>query len=346
MPPSNTAAWITAEKAYPLEVKPAPYVAPTANEIVVKNHAVALNLVDWARQDMGASLFNWTKYPAIIGSDIAGTVEEVGSSVTRFHPGDRVLAHADELTNNKSSQGAFQRYVVVESHMVAPIPDSLSYTSAAVIPLCVSTAACGLFQKDGLALQHPSSPPQPSTGETLLVWSGASGVGSNAIQLAVAAGYEVVTTCSPKNNDFVKSLGAKAVFDYNSPTVVADLVAALAGKTVAGAFAVGNGSPAPVAEIITKSKGKKFVASANPSTGTLPEGLGFKFVFGNSLRENEVGPAIYGDFLPKALAEGWFVAKPDAEVVGHGLGDIQKGLDILKKGVSAKKIVISLEDEI
>lgn len=342
MPPSNTAAWITAENANPLEVKPAPYFAPSANEVVVKNLAVALNLVDWARQDMGASLFNWTKYPAIFGSDVAGIVEEVGSDVVRFKPGDRVLAHADELTSNEPSTGAFQTYVRVESHMTTAIPDSLSYESASVIPLCVSTAACALFEKEGLGLQHPSSPQKPSTGETLLVWSGASGVGSNAIQLAIAAGYEVITTCSPKNDDFVKSIGATLSFDYNSPTVVPDLIEALKDKTMAGAFAVGNGSPEPAAEILTKTKGKKFVASANPPAGKLPEGLGFKFVFGTSLMKNEVGPAIYVDFLPKALAAGTFLAKPDPEVVGHGLGDIQKGLDLLKKGVSAKKIVISL----
>ncbi|EPE28682.1 GroES-like protein [Glarea lozoyensis ATCC 20868] len=343
MPPSNTAAWITAEKANPLELKPAPYVQPAANQIVIKNLAVALNLVDWSRQDLGASLFGWTKYPAIFGSDVSGTVEKVGSSVTRLKLGDRVVAHADETTNNDPSQGAFQNYVVVDSHMASRIPDSLSYESASVIPLCVSTAACALFQKDTLALQFPSSPPKPPTGKTLLVWSGASGVGSNAIQLATAAGYEVVTTCSPKNNDFVKSIGATLAFDYNSPTIVFDLISALKDKTMAGGFAVGNGSPTPVIEIISKLNGTKFVASANPNIGSPPpDDIGFKFVFGTSLRENEVGPAIYENFLTKALADGTFLAKPDADVVGHGLSDIQKGLDILKKGVSAKKIVISL----
>jgi NADPH:quinone reductase-like Zn-dependent oxidoreductase len=343
MSPANTAAWITAEKANPLELKPAPYVQPTADQIVIKNLAVALNLVDWSRQDMGASLFSWTKYPAVFGSDISGTVEEVGSRVTRFKPGDRVVAHADELTNNEPSQGAFQTYVIVDSHMASQIPDSLSHESASVIPLCTSTAACALFQKDALALQFPSSPPKPPTGKLLLVWGGATGVGSNAIQLATAAGYEVVTTCSPKNNDFVKSLGATLAFDYNSPTVVPDIISALKDKTLAGGFAVGNGSPTPVIDIISKSNSTKFVASANPNTGAPPpEDIGFKFVFGTSLRENKVGPAIYEDFLPKALSDGTFLAKPDADVVGHGLGDIQKGLDILKRGVSAKKLVISL----
>jgi NADPH:quinone reductase-like Zn-dependent oxidoreductase len=71
----------------------------------------------------------------------------------------------------------------------------------------MSTAACGLFQEDHLALQRSSALPKP-TSKTLLVWGGSTSVGSNAIQLAVAAGYEVFTTASPKNFDYVKKLGA------------------------------------------------------------------------------------------------------------------------------------------
>ncbi|EHK98548.1 putative Zinc-binding alcohol dehydrogenase domain-containing protein cipB [Glarea lozoyensis 74030] len=280
MPPSNTAAWITAEKANPLELKPAPYVQPAANQIVIKNLAVALNLVDWSRQDLGASLFGWTKYPAIFGSDVSGTVEKVGSSVTRLKLGDRVVAHADETTNNDPSQGAFQNYVVVDSHMASRIPDSLSYESASVIPL------------------YPS------------------------------ASISFVTTEASNRQDASR---------------LEWCIGTLKDKTMAGGFAVGNGSPTPVIEIISKLNGTKFVASANPNIGSPPpDDIGFKFVFGTSLRENEVGPAIYENFLTKALADGTFLAKPDADVVGHGLSDIQKGLDILKKGVSAKKIVISL----
>ena len=76
------------------------------------------------------------------------------------------------------------------------------------------------------------------------MWGGSTSVGSNAIQLAAAAGYEVITTASPRNFDYVKSLGAAQVFDYNSPSVMPDIIAAFAGRTLAGAIAFGTTSAA------------------------------------------------------------------------------------------------------
>ena len=340
--PSNNAAWLTAQKVRPLEVKSAPYTSPTENEIVVKNGAIALNIVDWARQAMGDALFNWTTYPTIIGSDVAGEVVEVGKGVTRFKPGDRVTGLTLELTSNRAAEGAFQTYTILPVHLTTPIPKSLSYESASVLPLAISTAACGLFQKEYLALQFPTAPPAKANGQTVLIWGGSTSVGSNAIQLAVAAGYEVFTTASPKNHDYVKKLGASQAFDYKSETVVADLIDAFKGKTSAGALAIGDGSANPSAEIVDKSEGKKFVALANPPTGNLPSGVGSKFIFGSDLKDNEVGPAVWVDFLPKALESGSFTVAPDAEVFGKGLESIQDGMDLLSKGVSAKKGVISL----
>ncbi len=71
---------------------------------------------------------------------------------------------------------------------------------------------------------------------------GSTSVGSNAIQLAVAAGYDVITTASPRNFDFVTSLGASHVFDYNSPSVVKDIIAAFDARSLAGAIAFGTTS--------------------------------------------------------------------------------------------------------
>lgn len=165
--PTNTAAWIEAKKAK-LEVKPAPYTHPRENEILVKNHAVAINPVDWIIQR--ANVFRWITYPFVLGSDLAGEVVEVGSAVTRFKVGDRVLAHAvgTDKDSNSSAEGAFQAYTVVLACMASPIPPALTYEDAAVLPLAVSTAACGLFQKDHLALQYPLATPKP-TGTTLLI---------------------------------------------------------------------------------------------------------------------------------------------------------------------------------
>ncbi|TVY52236.1 Dehydrogenase azaJ, partial [Lachnellula cervina] len=210
--PSNTAAWLTKVGAIPLDVKPAPYTPPTEHQIVIKNKAVAINPVDWAVQTKGDALFPWLAFPYIGGSDVAGEVHEIGSGVTRFKVGDRVVGLAACLISG--AEGAFQEYTVLRDHMTSHIPAALSYESASVIPLGLSTAASGLFQKGLLGLQHPSVPPKP-TGKSLLIWGGSTSVGCNAIQLAVAAGYEVITTASPKNFTLVKTLGATQAFDYN-----------------------------------------------------------------------------------------------------------------------------------
>ena len=330
--PNNTAAWIGAKQAK-LEVKSAPYTSPGENEILIKNYAIAINPVDWIKQVVGNMMSAWIKYPFVLGSDLAGEVVEVGKNVTRFKVGDRVLAHAlgVEKKRNSPAESAFQAYTVVLPHMAAPIPSTMSYENAAVLPLGLSTAACGLFQKDQLALQYPSANPK-STGETLLIWGGSTSVGSNAIQLAVAAGYEVITTASPRNFEYVKKLGASQVFDYHSQTAVQDIIAALKGKTIAGALAIGGGSTEACLDIVHACKGQKFVSLATAPISfakrpSLPviifkfasfgislqikgrlRHIRTKFIYGSSLMDNEVSKIIYEDFLPAALADGRYVA--------------------------------------
>jgi len=371
--PTNTAAWLGAKYAQ-LEVGPAPYTLPDDEQIVVRNHAVAINPLDWIIQVAGPTAYRWLTYPAVIGSDLAGEVVEVGNAVTRFRVGDRVLGHAvgTDKDSNTGAEGAFQTYTVVLERMASPIPDTLSYESACVLPLAISTASCGLFQADQLALQHPSADAE-RTGETVLVWGGSTSVGSNAIQLAVAAGYDVITTASPHNVDYVTSLGASQVFDYNSRTVVDDIIAAFQEKTLAGALALGSTSASACAAVVRGCTGRKFVSiastpvsfdglagedrarfalprlifklvSANVSLQfkTRPRRIGSKFIFGTSLKANEVSTAIYADFLPCALAEGRYVTAPEPYVVGHGLEQVQHALDVQRNGVSAKKVVVSL----
>ncbi|KAI9869828.1 MAG: hypothetical protein M1830_005050, partial [Pleopsidium flavum] len=262
--PSNQAAWLTAKSATPLEVKKAQYTAPGENEIVVRNAAVAINPLDWIKQGTGDMMCSWIKYPFVMGSDLAGEVVEVGKGVTRFKIGDRVVGHAVGIDqrSNKSSEGAFQEYTVLRTHMTSPIPSSLSYEDACVLPLGLSTSACGMFMKDFLALPYPTVSPRPN-GKTLLVWGGSTSVGSNAIQLGVASGHEVITTASPKNFEYVRRLGAVQVFDYNSPTVVRDIIEAFRDRESAGALAIGNGSMKPCLDILGASRGKKFVAQAS-----------------------------------------------------------------------------------
>ena len=370
---SNRAVWLTAKRTG-FEIKPAPYTGPRENEIIVKNHAVAINPVDWLLPLICDFAFPWIKYPFILGSDVAGEVVEVGSAVTRFKVGDRVLGHAvgGDKARNSSAEGGFQEYTVLLEHMVAPIPITMPYENAAVLPLGLSTAACGLFQKDHLALDYPLAVTKP-TGKTLLIWGGSTSVGSNAIQLAVASGYEVITTASPKNFDYVKRLGAHQMFDYKSRTVVRDIIEAFKGKKCAGAIAIGHGSAQACIDVLQACDGNKFVSMATPAvsfdntpTGfrrmlwLVPKiasmifanvlmefkkrmgGIQTKFIFGSSLLENAVGPLIYVDFLPAALADGRYAAAPDPLIVGRGLEMIPAAMLKQKNGVSAQKVVVLL----
>ena len=200
-----------------------------------------------------------------------------------------------------------------------------------------------MHQQDYLKLQYPSVNPK-STGKTLIVWGGATSVGSSAVQLGVASGYEVITTASPKNFNYVKKLGASQAFDYNSKTIADELIAALKDKTTAGVFcSTGkDGVVETCAETLLKTSGGKFIALCMRPPEKIPNGISCKFIFCSDLKDNEVSKVIFDDFLPRTLAEGKFVAVPDPHVVGKGFEHLQEAFDLHKNGVSATKIVVSL----
>lgn len=371
--PENTALWLTSKRA-PLTVGPALYTHPEADQIVVRVRAVAVNPMDRLMQTVGDLITPYLRYPFVLGSDVAGEVVDVGAGVARFKVGDRVVGFAvgSDKARNSAAEGAFQTHAVLLAHMASPLPDTMAFEAAAVLPLALSTAACGLFQKDFLGLDPPSAAPQ-RTDRALVVWGGSTSVGSNAIQLAAAAGYDVIATASPRNFDYVKRLGASMAFDYRSATVVADVIAALRGRTVVGAIAIGAGSTAACIDIVAECEGARFVAVATPpaSFDSVPAGRGrfwrlapvlarmvagaialarrarrkgvrTKMIWGSSLHANEVGPMIFESFLPAALAEKRFVAAPQSHIVGHGLGRIAQALELQGMGVSARKLVVTL----
>ena len=339
--PTNRAAYLTAPKTLALEIKEAPYDPPDSNEVVVKNAALGLNPVDSWLQAYELWLL---QYPVVLGCDTAGTIVEVGANVSRFKIGDRVLGSAmGGVGVNKT--GAFQEYTVLPTNMVGQIPDSLSFEAACTIPLALSTVACGLYQQDLLALPRPVVNPKPN-GTTLLVWGAASSVGTQAVQLGIASGCEVIATASAKNFAYVQSLGARSVFDYHDERVAADIIAKFKGNKSAGAIVcAGSGQDVETcADIIAQSEGNKFVAYAmSDGPKAVPAGVEAKFILSTTIKDNEVADLVYRDYLPDALAQGTFVASPVPSIVGRGLGEIQQALNIRRDTeVSAKKLVVSL----
>ncbi|KAJ5530517.1 hypothetical protein N7527_003910 [Penicillium freii] len=375
-PGFNRAAWLI-KSGQPLQVGFAPFTAPSAHQIVVKNGAVAISPIEWTKQSMGRKMLRWIKYPFVLGNDCAGEVVSVGNMVTQFKVGDRVLAHALSMDQavNKSAEGAFQKYTVIRENMASVIPRWLSYEEACVVPLSLSTAATALFGQDFLFLHHPGVPRHTGPDwrpEVVLIWGGSTSIGSNAIQLATAAGYEVITTCAPRHFECVTSLGATAVFDYRNPLTIQQIVELMDYKRVVGAVAIGNDTAEACIEVLHRMEGcSKFVARVDipfpfpelKPTTTFESiramgasiksnirvwkkakkcGVKTKLVSGTSAAHTPVGAMVYNQFLPGALATGVFVAAPKPHIVGSGLEQIQTALNCHMRGVTAQKVVVTL----
>ncbi|MCC4247673.1 MULTISPECIES: zinc-binding alcohol dehydrogenase family protein [Microbacterium] len=367
----HSAAVLPAPRA-PLDVVSATVPQPAADEILVRVRAVGINPVDWVIQGTSRVTYRWLRTPAVLGSDVAGEVVAVGSGVTRFRVGQRVfgLATGTDRGRDPLREGAFQEYTVLLERLAAPLPDALSDEQAAVFPLGVSTAACALFQPAHLGLRMPTGETADGQGGVVVVWGGSTSVGMNAIQLARAAGYDVVSTASPRNAPTVRSLGADAVVDYRAATAVDDLVAAIGGRPVVGAVALGAGSTDACIEVLRRTGGTRLAMASTPVSlaelvgrrhlfpAMLPvftriglttvrstlrarrAGIRAGFVWGSSLRDDEVGPTLWGAVIPRALADGSLRPMPEPLVVGEGLAEIQGALDRQRAGVSASKLVV------
>lgn len=258
-------------------------------------------------------------------------------------------SHCIGLATGKPENNGLQQFTTVPSILTARIPASASFTEATVLPLAISTAAAGLYQPGFLELPYPTASPK-DTGKVILVWGGSSSVGSAAIQLATASGVSVITTASAHNHAFCKGLGASHVVDYASPSVAADVVAAVqqSGKHFAGVYD-SISLPESVKhcfEVLQKVGGDsdKKMATVLPPPEDTPADIDAKAVFAITIamQFKDVGEAVWQQFVPGALESGALKFLPEPLVVGKGLEHAQKALDTQKAGVSAKKVVLEL----
>lgn len=185
-----------------------PQPQPGPSQVLVKMGAVAVNPIDtYIRSGMISAPL---RFPYIIGCDVAGTVEAVGSNVTRFRPGDRVWGSNQGLLGRA---GTFAEYDAIDEHWLYPTPDGQSDEQAAAGALTGITAHLGLFLHAGL-----------KQGEIVFINGGTGGVGSAVIQFAKAAGARVITTAGSEDKRTVcRSLGADLALDYRSPSLDEDI---------------------------------------------------------------------------------------------------------------------------
>jgi NADPH:quinone reductase-like Zn-dependent oxidoreductase len=168
-----------------------------AGQVLVDVHAASVNGADWkVRAGHYAPI---TQFPYIPGRDFSGVVSAVGGGVTDLAVGDAVFGVCDV-----GQEAAYAEKVAIKASIVAKKPEALAHTEAAAVALIGLTALSSI--EDTLQLK---------SGETILIQGGAGGVASFAIQIAKHIGARVITTASAANHDYVRSLGADEVIDYN-----------------------------------------------------------------------------------------------------------------------------------
>ena len=186
------------------------------DEVLVKVLAAGVNPVDTKLRSNGMMFDD--AYPAILGCDGAGYIEKIGADVAHLQVGDAVYycyGGLGQKTDAGQSAGNYAEYAVVKAAFVALKPDSLDFDSAGAAPLILITAWEALFDRARL-----------QSGQKVFIHAGAGGVGHVAIQLAKLAGAEVATTVSnQEKEEFVKTLGADLVINYQTQDVAKELLA-------------------------------------------------------------------------------------------------------------------------
>jgi NADPH:quinone reductase-like Zn-dependent oxidoreductase len=181
---------------------------PGPTEVLVRVAAAGVNPVDWKTRAKGGFL---GEPPFTVGWDVAGTVERIGFGVTRFAPGDRVFG----MPRFPREAAAYAELVTAPSRQFALMPDELSWSEAAALPLGALTAWQTLVDTAGL-----------SAGQRVLIHAAAGGVGHLAVQIAKARGAHVIGTARAAHHGFLRELGADEAIDYTE-TEVTDAVSDL-----------------------------------------------------------------------------------------------------------------------
>ncbi|KAK6453633.1 zinc-binding oxidoreductase alcohol dehydrogenase [Scheffersomyces xylosifermentans] len=234
--PSNRAAIFSGSKDLGKIAKIEEVDFPVANDdqLIIKSVAFAANPTDWKH-----AVLEWGTPGSFVGTDVSCVVHSVGKNVKGFAVGDIVAT----FLHSGPDRGAFSEYVTAdppltikfdkESFDVSPLPVGSSPSSviknfegAASSALSLGTIAVSFA--DSLKISENK---EENSERYILIWGGATATGIYAIQIAkLVYGLKVITTASPKNHEFLKSLGADVIFDYRQPSVIEDIVKFANGK--------------------------------------------------------------------------------------------------------------------
>jgi len=310
---------------------------PKYDDLLVRVHAVGLNPTDW--KHLGVNKPGYSS-----GSDFAGVVAK---GAGEFKEGDRVagFTRGGYLQNDN---GAFAEYVAAQQPIVWRIPESISFEQAAAFGgIPADTAAQVLYI--GLNIPRPwpsSTKPSVSTGDSILIWSGAASVSFVAIQLAKHAGLKVYTTASSHNHETLKSLGVAGVFDYKDPEVSKKIKDASNGTIKICLDGISEyGSTKLAADAMSDEGGT--IVTLLPIKDEIRPGINNKLsvLYPILSKDNTAERGVIAEWhkaLPKLLSNG-DVRIHNIDHKQGGLEEIPAGVGELKQGkVSGKRLVYTI----
>lgn len=170
------------------------------NEVLIEVKAAAINPVDWKMIKGSIEMIMSSQWPKGVGFDFSGVIVDKHASCTRLNVGDHVWGML-HFTNT----GSCAKYLKTNADVVGLKPKSIDFKEAASIPLVALTSWQALYSQAKIA-----------QGNRVLVLGASGGTGAAAVQIAKAAGAYVAGTCSAKNVELVKQLGADEVIDYTA----------------------------------------------------------------------------------------------------------------------------------
>ncbi|CCL98621.1 uncharacterized protein FIBRA_00623 [Fibroporia radiculosa] len=295
---------------------------PGPGELLIKVYSASLNPVDWGIKEYDVYV---KEYPVVLGMDMAGTVVELGEGVSTFKKGDRVYISGALILQCKQ------------------IPDFMSFDDAAAVPLCLATAAMGLFNKvHGIGLFPPWENGGRGLyhGKPLVVVGGSSTVGQFVIQLAKLSGFSpIIATASKHNTEYLIRLGATHVIDRDMTSdMICIEIANITSEPIEVSYdAAGDPKAADLAYDLL-SPGGCAVLHFRDEKKNRPDRRA-AYVLGNAHRtaNRNMGISLFSK-LPALLEEG--AIRPNrVEVLPNGLEGVVFGLERLKRGISSLKLI-------
>ncbi|KAJ6616469.1 GroES-like protein [Mycena sp. CBHHK59/15] len=332
----------------PFEITSRDIPTPSPGEVLVKIMSVALNPVNWAQRQRN---FFIEGYPAVVGNDIAGVVEQVGAGVKGFAKGDRVFA--------QTVGGGFQQYTTLPAAVLMRIPEKSSFEVVATFPVTFTTACVGLFAPApiGLGLNPTFSWDKPHQGKSALVIGGSTSTGQFAIQLLKFLGFtKIVVYASKTHFDYLGTLGGTDFIDRTAVPV--DAIPAHVGKvhvvfdsTFTGALDAAYDCAAEGGRIVTVRPRAKSDRTRPDVTLVRvhgyyagPDVVKFKAIGYLAVPEHTVFGKLIIENLPAMLEKG-AIRGNRYEVLPNGLAGILEGLERMEKGgVSGVKLVAHPQD--